>query len=412
MTSTLISRTVYKLSYLYTPCRNYGKNILRRKAIRVLNVPEDGVRPLRDDTFDESNQLAKVSPEMQQNHLTTEVTKEKKIMVPPYEKLQKNDARFTKTLAMIKNRKRREKSGLILLEGKRLINDAIGVGLKMKTLYFSREEDLAAIKIKDPENVELCKVFYKTLSLWSELETSPGVMGIFRRPSADDLNVLSDPAIPVTVVCDNIRDPGNLGAVIRNAAAAGCENILMLKGCVDPWEIKVLRAGCGGHFRIPFVYDIEWSHIYNYIPKDSKIFIADNSVDIDIGSSTSEFISFEETDENSEDIRYVTFNEHNQPLIVDESYNEPSELEKFEDVNLPCHLYTSIKYPTKNIILYVGGETHGVDPRIVKLACDFGGRKVKIPLENEMDSLNSSFAMTIVLYEIKRQMKEQYILEQ
>ncbi|GFU43270.1 rRNA methyltransferase 3, mitochondrial [Trichonephila clavipes] len=407
-------KTLFSLVRINASRRLYGKNVLRRRPVRVLNVPEDKITLIRDETF---------SPKLQQtSEIKTEDTSiglprnKDGLIVPPYEKLQKNDSRFTKTLTTLKNRKLREQNGKMLLEGKRLINDAIDAGIELETIYFSRDKELADIKFKFQENVEILKVFYKTLQQWSNLTTCPGIMGVFKRPTTEKLHILSEPVIPVTIICDNIRDPGNLGAIIRNAAAAGCENILLTKGCVDPWEHKVLRAGCGGHFRIPIINNIEWTHISNYISKSSTIFIADNSEDIIESSSTPEFINYDEAPEENEDEeveikRYATMNECNQPISVDETYNDPAELEKFEELTFPCYLYSSIKFPKENIVLYVGGETHGVDARAVKLACDYGGKKVKIPLENNMESLNSCFAMTIILYEIKRQLKEQYILK-
>ncbi|GBN49476.1 rRNA methyltransferase 3, mitochondrial, partial [Araneus ventricosus] len=131
---------------------------------------------------------------------------------------------------MLKNRKLREQNGKILIEGKRLINDAIDAGMILETIYFSREKELAELKFKFQENVDIFKVFYKTLQLWSHLTTCPGIMGVFKKPTTETLHILSEPVIPVTLICDNIRDPGNLGSIIRNAAAAGCQNILLTKG--------------------------------------------------------------------------------------------------------------------------------------------------------------------------------------
>ncbi|GBM49964.1 hypothetical protein AVEN_20666-1, partial [Araneus ventricosus] len=54
-------------------------------------------------------------------------------------------------------------------------------------------------------------------------------IGVFKKPTTETLHILSEPVIPVTLICDNIRDPGNLGSIIRNAAAAGCQNILLTK---------------------------------------------------------------------------------------------------------------------------------------------------------------------------------------
>lgn len=65
----------------------------------------------------------------------------------------------------------------MLLEGKRLINDAIEAGMKIEALYFSQEKDLMDIRLKDPENVLIAKVLYKTLQVWSDVTTCPGITG-------------------------------------------------------------------------------------------------------------------------------------------------------------------------------------------------------------------------------------------
>ncbi|CAL1279815.1 unnamed protein product [Larinioides sclopetarius] len=413
---SIILKNICYLTRNSIHCRLYSKNVLRRRPVRVLNIPSNGLQPIQDENLASKLQLTREN--LNDGSVGFPKGQESGLIVPPYEKLEKNDPRFTKTLTILKNKKLREQKGKMLIEGKRLINDAIAAGMILETIYFSREKELAELKFKFQENVEIFKVFYKTLQLWSNLTTCPGIMGVFKKPTTETLHILSEPVIPVTLICDNIRDPGNLGSIIRNAAAAGCQNILLTKGCVDPWEHKVLRAGCGGHFRIPIINNIEWTQISNYIPKKSTIFIADNSADISESSVTPEFINYDEAPEEEvnedgeiEMKKYVSTNEHDQPVAIDETYNEPTELEKFQDIDLPCHLYSGIRFPKENIVLYVGGETHGVDPRAVKLACDYGGEKVKIPLENSMESLNSSFAVTVILYEIKRQLAEKYILK-
>ncbi|XP_076345486.1 rRNA methyltransferase 3, mitochondrial-like isoform X1 [Tachypleus tridentatus] len=92
-----------------------------------------------------------------------------------YEILQNNDPRFTTVMTLLKSRKKREK---ILLEGRRLISDAISAGIHPESIFFSQEQNLCEIPLEEAVNVQLFKVFYKQLNLWSDLTTSPGVMGL------------------------------------------------------------------------------------------------------------------------------------------------------------------------------------------------------------------------------------------
>lgn len=55
--------------------------------------------------------------------------------------------------------------------------------------------------------------------------------GVFTKPSLGDLQLKrTGPTIPVAVICDNVRDPGNMGALIRSVAAAGCQQMFLMKG--------------------------------------------------------------------------------------------------------------------------------------------------------------------------------------
>lgn len=75
----------------------------------------------------------------------------------------------------LKSRKRREKNDEIILEGQRLIKDALKSGAIPNAMIFNDLSDLAALKL--PEEVKLYKVPYNTIQLWSTLTTSPGLLG-------------------------------------------------------------------------------------------------------------------------------------------------------------------------------------------------------------------------------------------
>lgn len=152
----------------------------------------------------------------------------------------------------VKAKKRREKNRQMLLEGSRLIEDAIRAGLVPKVIFFNRLSDILPLSL--PTEVKLYKIPYRTIQLWSNLTTSPGIIGkyfldlerdyksryvfnlllfvgtgIFEIPDVDAKEPAND-AIPLTIICDNIREPGNLGTIVRAAAAVGCEKLLLMKG--------------------------------------------------------------------------------------------------------------------------------------------------------------------------------------
>ena len=61
-----------------------------------------------------------------------------------------------------------------------------------------------------------------------------------------------DGAARLLLVLDGLRDPGNLGTLVRSAAAAGCGGVVLVGSCVDPWSPKALRSAMGATLRLPF----------------------------------------------------------------------------------------------------------------------------------------------------------------
>lgn len=194
-----------------------------------------------------------------------------------YKKLNLNDPLLSSLLLSVKSRKRRSQKHEILVEGRRLIIDAIEAGLKLETLLFSDREEFSAIENKLVGESDIYKVPYSDLKMWSGLTTCPGLMGIFSR----DLTRLkiNENSIPLTVICDNIREPNNLGSIIRSCAGASCAKVIITKGCCDPWDTKSLRGGCGGQFRVPIIGPVQWSSIRDLLPENYRIFTAENNVE-------------------------------------------------------------------------------------------------------------------------------------
>lgn len=95
-----------------------------------------------------------------------------------YTKMKNNDSRISSILVQVKSKKEKDKKDLILLEGKRLIKDALDAGCKLEYILFSRMDEVEYLKSSLPKlAVKLYKMPYREMQLWSDLTTSPGIMG-------------------------------------------------------------------------------------------------------------------------------------------------------------------------------------------------------------------------------------------
>ncbi|XP_009863400.1 PREDICTED: RNA methyltransferase-like protein 1, partial [Apaloderma vittatum] len=273
-----------------------------------------------------------------------------------------------KVVTIAKSKKFRDNHRKVLLEGQRLIKDALEAGAVLQTLFFSTVGHLKELPEAGLKGANLVKVKFEDIKIWSDLVTPQGLIGIFSKP---DHAKMSYPAaqltssLPLFLICDNIRDPGNLGTILRSAAGAGCEKVLLTKGCVDPWEPKVLRGGMGAHFRVPIIADLDWESLLSNLPDGVQVCVADNQ----------------------------------HPGARHKTASEPR--------GAAGELATQYYYETWTrtpVAVVIGGETHGVSPDALHLAASTGGKRLVIPVVPGVDSLNSAIAAGIVLFEGKRQL--------
>ncbi|KAI8041104.1 rRNA methyltransferase 3, mitochondrial [Drosophila gunungcola] len=278
-------------------------------------------------------------------------------------------------LTTVRSRKRRDKNRQIIVEGRRLIQEALQCGLKMEALLFSQKDQLALVKeevgrAQLETRTKIYKVPQHDLKTWSSLVTPPGLMAIFDRPSDKGLEKnlaeqqrLGSQPLPITVLCDNIREPNNLGSIIRTCAALPCSQVVVTHGCCDPWESKALRGGCGGQFRVPIRDDVPWEELPLTIPPeaadDCNVFIAENN---------------QEKRESNQAIDYA-----------------------------------EIRGIGAHNLLIIGGESHGVSEEAYRFLNLVGhkGKCVYIPLAAGIDSLNVASALTLLLFELRRKLNEQ-----
>eukprot|EP00064_Thunnus_orientalis_P017448 superscaffoldBa00003708_g17531 len=311
-----------------------------------------------------------------------------------------------RVVSVARSRTFREHQGKILLEGRRLICDALNAGAIPQMVFFSTVDRLRELPLDKLKRATLVKVKFEDIKIWSDLVAPQGVIAIFSRPDPSRLNfVNTSHSVPMSLICDNIRDPGNLGTILRCAAAAGCQNVLLTKGCVDAWEPKVLRGAMGAHFRLPVYPSLSWDDIENHLPKPVTVHVADNSCDESRETGDVQ-VNASHKPSKAGDYGWIRA-KNNRNNMRYEEYDLDSDTDcEDEGLSLPrvdSKLYHE-SWAQSPTALVIGGETHGLSLEAVQLAEKTAGQRLFIPIVPDVDSLNSAMAASILLFEGRKQL--------
>lgn len=231
--------------------------------------------------------------------------------------------------------KARRKHRRLVLEGVRLITDALDAGAQPDFVLHADEADAPSTPVGAllarlrAEGFPAFAITPDLMAALSDTETPQGVLGVFPLP---ELPVPEDPAL--IVVADGWRDPGNLGTLIRTGAAAGIDLLLLTRGTVDPTNPKAMRAAMGAHYRLP-LRTLDWDAIARAYPAH-RFYLADAAGET---------------------------------------------------------LYTAIDWRAPSAIV-VGGEAHGFDAA----AAQIPHTRVRIPMVPGAESLNAAVAAAVLIY--------------
>ena len=144
--------------------------------------------------------------------------------------------------ARLQRRQVRREMGLTLFEGPNLVAEAIAAGVRPQRL-FALETDESSRRLANENDLRLILINAPALNRLSDMENPRGPVAVVAIPETKDLSG------PGVVVSWGLGDPGNVGTLIRTAAAFGWD-FAYTAGTADPWAPKVIRAGAGGHLRI------------------------------------------------------------------------------------------------------------------------------------------------------------------
>ena len=247
-----------------------------------------------------------------------------------------------KNLALLqKKAKARKEQGLFVVEGIKMLKEAMDAGLLNKiymseSFYHDKPEASGTFKEYEYEIVT-----DSVLKQVSDTMTPQGIMGTVKMPTYD-INWMIDKDDAFILLLEDIRDPGNLGTIIRTAEGAGVTGIILNASCADILQPKVVRSTMGSIYRVPFYEEADFIGALSWLRLEGfKLFAA--------------------------------------------------------------HL-SGISYDTEGSFLgrcgiLIGNEAAGLSWEAASLANNL----IKIPMEGKVESLNAAVASAILMYEVARQ---------
>ncbi len=154
-------------------------------------------------------------------------------------------------------------AGLILIEGHKLLKEAISSGAKPQMVFVEHPDSLNDM----PELESVC--FQVSRGLLREISSvqNPAEIIAFLTPQpAPDLDKAIKKAAKILLL-DRLQDPGNIGTIIRTGEAMGIDLLIMLKGCCSIFNHKIARAAMGSNFRLPICHDADFSSVSELLQK-------------------------------------------------------------------------------------------------------------------------------------------------
>lgn len=159
-----------------------------------------------------------------------------------------------KKVKSLQTRKGRDNTGLFAAEGVRLLEEARRFRRRPATIYYTpaliSERGLKLVEDFKASGADVQDIPASQLSRVTGVETSQGIIGLFRIPDKS-LSKLYRSTVRNILVCENLSDPGNVGALVRSALAFGFDLVTLVGNCADPYAPKTVRSTVGAIFGIP-----------------------------------------------------------------------------------------------------------------------------------------------------------------
>lgn len=182
----------------------------------------------------------------------------------PAKHITSRDNPFFKSLRKLAESSReRRQFGKTLLDGEHLIAAYVATGRLPEALILSGEGEKTSViggLLSQLTDVPVTEFSSGLFSEISPVKTPSGILALIAIPSTPQAGQ------EFCVLLEDIQDPGNLGAILRSAAAAGAQTVYLSSHCADAWSPKVLRAGMGAHFVLSIQEDADLPQVAQRLP--------------------------------------------------------------------------------------------------------------------------------------------------
>ena len=205
-----------------------------------------------------------------------------------------------KEVRRLRRRTYRDRDGVFLVEGPNLLNEAANSGATIEEIVFvsGRATEARLLGGTQPRPPVAYEISDELLGWVSDVVTSQGILGVVRQLD-EQFSEFEGRDTPLLLVANQVRDPGNLGALLRIADAAGTSGFVTTRGCVDLYNPKVVRAAAGSHFHMPLVRDLEMAELVAGLGRKGVVTVGldahrgTNYLDVDLREATAVLVGNE-----------------------------------------------------------------------------------------------------------------------
>ncbi len=174
--------------------------------------------------------------------------------------------------ALLKKSKERKEKKAFVIEGRKMFEEICGDKSRVIKAYFSESYAKEQYEGKNLPEIPYEIVADSVFDSMAETVTPQGVLAIVKMPEYSLEDMIANAG--TLVLLENLRDPGNLGTIIRTAEAAGVSGVILSKESVDIYNPKVIRSTMGAVYRVPFLYAEDFTELMQSLRKQEVRLLA------------------------------------------------------------------------------------------------------------------------------------------